>query len=440
MVYIEIGLVILLTVLNGVLAMSELAVVSSRPARLQILERQGSIGARQALKLASNPGGFLSTVQIGITLVGVLSGAFSGATLGERLSDRLAQAGLATFWADIVGVTLVVTLVTYLSLIVGELVPKRLALRNPERIAAAVAPAMMLLSRAAWPLVFLLDHSGRFVLAVLGQSAETEQNVTEEEIRTLVAEAETSGVLEPGEGQMISRVMRLGDSSVRLVMTPRIDVDMIDLTDPVARNLKLIRDSQHSRFPAHEGNPDEPIGIVWVKDLVGRKITRQGELRSLVRQAPVIPAPADALDVIDTLRQSSVHIGLVHDEYGHFLGVVTTADLLEAIVGVFADEEGPPEEAIIQRHDGSRLVSGWMPAAALADALGLTLPKIRSYETAAGMLIEAFGRLPEPGDQVSIGHWHFEVLDLDGRRIDKILATPRTGKRGRTASPVIRGK
>ncbi|MCU0790777.1 MAG: hemolysin family protein [Nitratireductor sp.] len=438
MVYVEIGLVVLLTVLNGLLAMSELAVVSARPARLQVMEKQGSAGARQALKLASDPGAFLSTVQIGITLVGVLSGAFSGATLGERLSVWLAGAGMPPFWADVVGVTLVVTLVTYLSLIIGELVPKRLALRNPERIAAAVAPFMMLLSRVAWPLVFLLDHSGRLVLALLGQGAETEQNVTEEEIRTLVAEAETSGVLEPGEGQMISRVMRLGDSSVRLVMTPRVEVDMIDLTDTVAHNMKRIRESPHSRLPAHDGDPDEPLGIVWVKDLVGRKVTRQAELRALVRQAPIIPAPADALDVIDTLRQSTVHIGLVHDEYGHFLGVVTTADLLEAIVGVFADEEGPPEEAIVQRADGSRLISGWMPATALAEALSMHLPKSRKYETAAGMLIEAFGRLPEPGDQVNIGHWHFEVVDLDGRRIDKIIATPRAGKRGRTASPVIR--
>lgn len=440
MVYVEIGLVFLLTVVNGLLAMSELAVVSSRPARLQMLEKQGSAGARQAIRLAADPGAFLSTVQIGITLVGVLSGAFSGATLGERLAVFLAQTGLPEFWADIVGVTVVVTLVTYLSLIIGELVPKRLALRNPERVAAMVAPGMVLLSRIAWPLVFVLDHSGRLVLSLLGQEEEDSQKVTEEEIRTIVAEAESSGVLEPGEGQMISRVMRLGDSSVRLVMTPRVDVDMLDLTQSVAHNMKVIRESPHSRFPAHEGDPDEPLGIIWVKDIIGKKVTRQAELRALVRQAPVIPAPADALDVIDTLRQSSVHIGMVHDEYGHFLGVVTTADLLEAIVGVFADEEGPPEEAIVERADGSLFISGWMPARAMADSLGLKLPQNPPYETAAGLLIEAFGKLPEVGDHVNVGHWHFEVVDMDGRRIDKIIATPRSGKRGRTSGPVIPGK
>jgi putative hemolysin len=437
MLFVEIALVFVLTLVNGLLAMSELAVVSSRPARLQVIEKEGSGGATMALRLASNPGAFLSTVQIGITLVGILSGAFSGATLGQRLGNWLAAVGMPQFWAEIVGVTVVVTLVTYLSLIVGELVPKRLALRNPERIAIAVAPAMMLLSRVAWPLVFVLDHSGRLVLALLGQGGHSEKGVTEEEIRTLVAEAEHSGVLEPGEGQMITRVMRLGDRPVRSFMTPRVDLDYINLKDSPARIMKTIRESPHSRFPVHDGNPDEAIGILWSKDFLGRKSGKAADIRALVREAPIIPAPVDALDVIDTLKRSPVHIGLVHDEYGHFIGAVTTADLLEAIVGVFAQESGVVEEAIVQRTDGSLLVAGWMPVAELAEALAITLPAKRSYETAAGMLIEAFGRLPEPGDQVSIGRWHFEVVDLDGRRIDKVIATPRAGKRGRTAGPVV---
>jgi putative hemolysin len=299
---------------------------------------------------------------------------------------------------------------------------------------------MMLLSRVAWPLVFVLDHSGRLVLKLLSQGHHSQQGVTEEEIRTLVAEAETSGVLEPGEGQMITRVMRLGDRPVRSFMTPRIDLDYINLNDSPAKIMKIIRESPHSRFPVHDGNPDEAIGIVWSKDLLGKKMTKATEIRALVREAPIIPAPVDALDVIDTLKRSPVHIGLVHDEYGHFIGAVTTADVLEAIVGVFAEEGGMVEEAIVQRTDGSLLVSGWMPVAELAEALALTLPAKRSYETAAGLLIEAFGRLPEPGDQVNIGRWHFEVVDLDGRRIDKVIATPRAGKRGRTASPLVRGK
>lgn len=434
MVFLEIGLVLLFTLVNGVLAMSELAVVSSRPARLQILEKSGVHGARLALKLGSNPGSFLSTVQIGITLVGVLSGAFSGATLGERLSLWLVSVGMSPFWASIVGVTLVVTLVTYLSLIIGELVPKRLALKNPERIACFVAPAMVLLSRVAWPLVFLLDASGRMVLWLLGQKAESEQRVTEEEIRTLVAEAESAGVIEPGERHMIAQVMRLGDRPVRSVMTPRVDVDMLNLADTTAKNLEIIVKSPHSRFPVHEGNPDEAIGIIWAKDLIGITDRKSANLRALVRQAPIIPAPVDALDVIYTLKRSTVHMGLVHDEYGNFLGIVTTADILEAIVGSFATEEGEAEEAIVTRSDGSLLVSGWMPVAELMEALALPLPKNRSYETAAGMLIDAFGKLPDVGEKTSIGNWHFEVLDLDGRRIDKLLATPGAGKRGKSAA------
>jgi putative hemolysin len=267
------------------------------------------------------------------------------------------------------------------------------------------------------------------VLAILGQSRQSDARVTEEEIKTLIAEAESAGVLEPGEGQMISRVMRLGDRPVRSVMTPRMEVDLIDLTDSPAKNLKIMRDSPHSRFPVHDGDPDEVIGILWVKDLINLKSATQADLRRLVREAPVIPAPADALDVIDTLKRSPVHIGLVHDEYGHFLGVVTTADLLEAIVGGFADEEGAAEEAIVPRDDGSFLVSGWMPVGDMAEALGMTLARTRTYDTAAGLLIDSFGRIPEVGEKTTIGSWSFEVVDLDGRRIDKMIAMRLTGKR-----------
>jgi putative hemolysin len=425
----EVLLLLLLIVLNGVLAMSELAVVSSRPGRLKIMAANHVPGAASAERLAADPGSFLSTVQIGITLVGILSGAFSGATLGERLAGVFAQGGMDPFWAGLIGVTIVVSAVTYLSLIIGELVPKQLALRNPERIACAVAPAMLFLSRLAYPIVFLLDRSGRLVLAILGQSRQSEAKVTEEEIKTLIAEAETAGILEPGEGQMISRVMRLGDRPVRSVMTPRMEIDLIDLTDSPAKNLKIMRESPHSRFPVHDGDPDEVIGILWVKDLVNLKSATQADLRRLVREAPVIPAPADALDVIDTLKRSPVHIGLVHDEYGHFLGVVTTADLLEAIVGTFATEEGAAEEAFVRRDDGSFLVSGWMPIGDLSEVLGMTLPKSRNYETAAGLLIDSFGRIPEVGEKTTIGSWNFEVVDLDGRRIDKLIATRLTGKR-----------
>jgi putative hemolysin len=424
----ELLLVLVLTLLNGALAMSELAVVSSRPARLRAMADRGVKGARRALALASDPGRFLSTVQIGITLVGVLSGAFSGATLGERLAGWLATNGLPAAWAQILGVGLVVGAITYISLIVGELAPKQLALNNPERLACAVAPAMTLLAKISHPVVWFVDRSGRMVLAALGQTQAGEQKVTEDEIKALVAEAESAGVVEPGERQMIARVLRLGDRPVGSVMTPRTEVDMIDLSDPLAETLARIDRSPHGRFPVHEGAADgdpDMIGIIRARDLVGAPLASTDDLRAHVKAAPVIPDTVDALDVVETLRKSAIHMGLVHDEYGHFLGVVTPADLLEAIVGAFADEEGAAEETIVARADGSLLVSGWTPVGEMAEALGLTLPAHPSYATAAGFLIHAFNRLPAVGDRIDAQNWTFEVVDLDGRRIDKLLATRR---------------
>jgi len=436
MLYLELLLVLVLTLVNGSLAMSELAVVSSRPARLKTMAERGISGANQALTLAADPGKFLSSVQIGITLVGILSGAFSGATLGDRLSGWLIEQGLTTNLAYIIGVGLVVTGITYLSLIFGELVPKQLALKNPEGIACSVAPAMMIIAKVAAPIVWVLDKSGKLVLAVLGQNAEGEQRVTDEEIRTIVAEAETAGVLEPGERKMIAGVMRLGDRPVRQVMTPRFEVDAIDLSDSPDEIIVRVRESQHSRFPVHEGDPDEVIGILWVKDILdaGRN-PKTTELRAMVRQAVIIPETMDALDVVEILKKSSVHMGLVHDEYGHFQGVVTSSDILEAIVGSFATDEGAPEPAIVTRDDGTLLIAGWMQADELAEALGIVIPENRNYDTAAGFLIEAFGRLPSVGDHISVQNWKFEIMDLDGRRIDKVLASrPPVTTRGKKAS------
>ena len=435
MLYVELLLVLVLTLLNGLLAMSELAVVSSRPARLKGMADRGVSGARRAMALAADPGKFLSSVQIGITLVGILSGAISGATLGDRLSEWLITQGVPARWAYVAGVGLVVTGITYLSLIVGELVPKQLALKNPERIASTVAPLMSLIATVAAPIVWVLDKSGKLVLALLGQASESEQRVTDEEIRTIVAEAESAGVLEPGEREMIAGVMRLGDRPVRQVMTPRFEVDEIDLSDSPTEIIAKMKASQHSRFPVHEGNPDEVIGILWVKDVLdaGRSL-KTPDLRALGRQAAIVPETMDALDVVEILKKSAVHMGLVHDEYGHFQGVVTSSDILEAIVGSFATDEGDPEPAIVKRDDGSLLVAGWMQADEFAEALGLVIPENRNYDTVAGFLIESFGRLPAVGDHVLVQNWKFEVMDLDGRRIDKVLACrPPVTARGKKA-------
>jgi putative hemolysin len=421
---VELGIVTVLIIVNGLLSMSELAIVSSRPARLAGLIEKGVSGSRRALALASDPGKFLSTVQIGITLIGVLSGAFSGATLGQRLTDWLTEAGLSKGLADTIGVGVVVGIITYASLIVGELVPKQIALRDPEAVAVRVAPAMTVLAKASLPLVWLLDRSGKSLLWLLGHRGDAEEKVSEEEIRTLVVEAENAGVLEPGEKEMIAGVMRLGDLPVGAVMTPRHEVTMIDLGDSDAEIAATLRKSSHSRFPVFEGNRDHALGIVNAKDMLDGYLSGETlEIRKLIRQAPIVPETVDARDVIAILRDSAVHTGLVYDEYGVFQGIVTSADILEAIVGSFQTGEGPAEPAFVWRDDGSCLISGWMPALEFADLLGITLPASRPYQTCAGFLLQEFGTIPEVGDKVDAGGWRFEIVDLDGRRIDKVLAT-----------------
>jgi putative hemolysin len=422
--YFELAIVTVLIVVNGLLSMSELAIVSSRPARLAALVEKGVGGSRRALALASDPGKFLSTVQIGITLIGVLSGAFSGATLGQRLSALLVEIGLSKGAADTLGVGLVVGIITYASLIVGELVPKQIALRDPEAVAVKVAPAMMLLSRISLPLVWLLDRSGKGILWLLGHRGDREEKVSEDEIRTLVVEAENAGVLEPGEKEMIAGVMRLGDLPVGAVMTPRHEVSMIDLADSQSDIFAALLKSGHSRSVVFDGNREHAIGIVNAKDLLDAYLAgNTPDIRALTREAPVIPETVDARDVVAILRDSPVHLGLVHDEYGVFQGVVTSADILEAIVGSFHTGEGPAEAPYVKRDDGSYLISGWMPALQFADLLGIALPLSRPYQTFAGFLLQEFAAIPDVGDRIAAGGWQFEIVDLDGRRIDKVLAT-----------------
>ena len=425
MTALELGIVAVLIIINGLLSMSELAIVSSRPARLAGLVEKGVKGSRQALALASDPGKFLSTVQIGITLIGVLSGAFSGATLGLRLTAWLVELGLSEGLAEAIGVGVVVTIITYASLIIGELVPKQIALRDPEAVAVRVAPYMVLLSKISLPLVWLLDRSGKALLWLLGHRGEAEQKVSEEEIRTLVLEAESAGVLEPGEKEMIAGVMRLGDLPVGAVMTPRHEVSMINLTDAPQLIYSALADSAHSRFVVFDGDRDAALGIIQAKDMLDIYLSGQTpDIRKLVRKAPIIPESLDARDVVSILRDSPVHMGLVHDEYGTFQGVVTTADILESIVGSFHTEEGPAECAAVKRGDGSYLISGWMPAVEFAELLKIPLPVSRQYQTIAGFLLQEFGTIPSVGEDVEAYGWRFEIVDLDGRRIDKVLATP----------------
>ncbi len=424
MLYVEIAAVLVLIVINGLLAMSELAIVSSRPARLKAMIDKGVRGAGRALDLGAHPGKFLSSVQIGITLVGVASGAFSGATLGDRLSGTLEAAGMRDGLADALGVGIVVALITYASLIIGELVPKQIALRNPEAIAVRVAPAMTIIAKVAAPIVFLLDISGRAVLWLLGQREESADKVTDEEIKMLVAEAETAGVLEADERRMIAGVMRLGDRAVRGVMTPRTDVDWINLQADEATVRKMLMETPHSRLPAGEGGVDAMVGVVQAREVLAAMLAGKAlDVRGLVRTAPIVHDQADALDVLAKLKESDVPMALVHDEYGHFEGIVTPADILEAITGVFRSDLDEGEPTAHEREDGSWLLAGYMPADEMAEQLSIELPENRDYETVAGYVLHHLHHLPATGETVDAQGWRFEVVDLDGRRIDKVIAS-----------------
>jgi putative hemolysin len=284
---------------------------------------------------------------------------------------------------------------------------------------------MVLLAKISLPLVWLLDRSGKGLLWVLGQRGEAEEKVSEEEIRTLVVEAENAGILEPGEKEMIAGVMRLGDLPVGAVMTPRHKVSMINLTDAPQKILSALASGVPSRFVVFEGDASSAVGIIQAKDMLDVYLSGQNpDVRKLVREAPIIPEILDARDVVSILRDSPVHMGLVHDEYGTFQGVVTSADILEAIVGGFHTEEGPAEPAAVRRNDGSYLISGWMPVVEFANLLKLSLPASRQYQTIAGFLLSQFGKIPIVGEHVDASGWRFEIVDLDGRRIDKVLATP----------------
>jgi putative hemolysin len=422
-VYLEIAIVLILTVVNGVLAMSELAVVSSRPARLKVLAEQGSSGARTAIRLSENPGRFLSTVQIGITLVGVLSGAFSGATLGARFSDWMEAQGVSDGVADAIGVGSVVVAITYLSLIIGELVPKQIALRDPEGVAIRVAPLMSVIARVALPLVWLLDASGKAVLGLLGQRGATNEKITDEEVKTVIAEAENAGVLESEEREMISGVMRFADRTASALMTPRRDVEIIDLTDDLETIRQQVYETRRTRLPVQEDEADAIVGVVFVKDLVKAMAThRDVDVRSFVTQAPIVTDNARALDVLKAIRASTVHMALVFDEYGHFEGVITSGDILEAITGVF-HEEGVNEPAFVVREDGSFLVAGWMQIDEFTEKLGVPVDPNANYETVAGLVLNTLNRLPAVGECFEYGNFSFEVIDLDGRRIDKLLVS-----------------
>ena len=423
--WIDFAILAALILLNGVFAMSELAIVSARTARLRMAAERGSGGARTALQLAADPGKFLSTVQIGITLVGIIAGAYSGATLGGPVAERLEWLGVPATMSEDAGFVLVIALTTYFSLVIGELVPKQLALRAALPIAVTMARPMALLAKVAAPFVWLLDTSSNLLMRLLGMSHRGEARITAEELHMLFTEATRSGVIEEQERAIMSGVMRLADRPVRELMTPRIDLDWLDLGASEEEIREAIAESPHSLLPVAEGTVDRIVGVVKVKELLAVMLAGGPvQLSKLLRKAEVVPDQLDAMDALRTLQQSGIAMAMVHDEYGHLEGIVTPADLLAAIAGNFVSHQDEGDEPmLVERDDGSVLVSGALPADALAERLGLDLPEDREFATAAGYVLWVLKKLPLEGESFTDQDWRFEVVDMDGRKIDKLLVS-----------------
>jgi putative hemolysin len=412
-----------LILVNGVFAMSELAIVSARTSQLRLAAKHGRASARVAIQLASEPGKFLSTVQFGITLISIVAGAYSGSSLGGPAGEWLLSLGVPARYADDAGFALAIALTTYVSLVVGELVPKQLALRKSVPIALVMALPMALLARVAAPFVWLLDSSSSLLLRLTGVRHRGEHGLTAEELQMIFAEATRSGAIEEEEHAILSGVMKLANRPVRELMTPRTEIDWLEASASDKELRETIAASPHSLLPVAEGSVDKLIGVVRVRDVLAQLLTgRRINLRRLARKAEVVPDQLDAIDALRMLQNSGVAMAMVHDEYGHFEGIVTPTDLLEAIAGTFAShqDEGP---LLVERADGSLLVSGAMPGDPLAERLSLDLPASREFATAAGYALWVLKALPAEGEAFVKQGWRFEVIDMDGRRIDKLLVS-----------------
>src|SRR3712207_5095991 len=427
-VALQVAIIILLILLNGFFAMSETALVSSRKARLRQRAEEGTKGARAALELADSPNRFLSTVQIGISLIGVLAGAFGGATLAEPLADALRVVPALAPHAGPLAFGTVVIAITYLSLILGHLVPKRLALHGAEPVALRVAGAMRLLSVITSPAVWFLSLSTETVLRLLGVRPTAESPVTEQEVEILMEEGARVGVFEEEERDLVRSALQLDDRPVRELMTPRPKVVWLDADDPPEEVRRRVAESRHSYFPVARGDLDDLLGIASIKDAWTRQASGQTtDLLGSLRPSPFVPEGAPATYALESFKRSGLPLALVIDERGHIEGLITLTDVLEALVGEVPDEDEPTEEDIVRREDGSWLVNGLLAAQELKEHLGLEeLPRQEDadYQTVGGMVMDALGRVPAEGDRFEWEGYSFEVLDMDGRRVDKVLVTP----------------
>jgi len=422
-----------LIVINGVFAMSELAIVSARTTRLKAAEQKGSGAATTAMSLAADPGKFLSTVQIGITLIGIIAGAYSGASLGAPVGERLALLGVPLEYADDLGFVAVIALTTYFSLVVGELVPKQLALRAAVPISLIMARPMAILAKIAAPLVWVLDTSSGLLIRLFGVTRGGQASVTAEELHMIFADATNQGVIEAEQQQILTGAVRLAERPVREVMTPRTEIDWVDVSASEDDIKQAIEDSPHSLLPVADGSPDAILGVVKVREVLALMVAdKPVDLRQLMKKADIVPDQLDAMDALRSLQQAEVAMAMVHDEYGHLDGIVTPVDLLTALVGQFvSDQDEGDAPLLVERTDGSMIVSGSMSADELGDRLKINYGDDREFATAAGFVLSVLKKLPLEGESFVEQGWRFEVVDMDGRKIDKLLVSEEKGTGGR---------
>lgn len=424
----EIVFVVFLTVLNGVFSMSELAIVSARKVLLQQSARKGNRGAQAALDLAGEPNAFLSTVQIGITLIGILAGAVGGGGIAQYIELQLKELPVVGRYAQTIGVGIVVLIITYLSLVIGELIPKRLALGNAEGISTFMSRPMKTLAFVTSPVVWLLSFSTDFILRLFGVGEHSEKPITEEEIRVLIHQGAQAGMLEHAEREMVEGVFKLGDRKVGALMTSRKEIAWLDLEDSHEELRKKIVEYRYSRFPVAHGSLDRIAGIVQAKDLLDRLL--QGfsfDLKEVLQHALFVPENMPALKMLETFKRSGRHLAFVVDEYGVVQGMVTLHDILEAIVGDLPMVEDLEEEQAIRREDGSWLLDGMLSVDKLKQILQLEhLPEEEkdAFQTLGGFVFARLGHIPKTGERFEwMGH-RFEVIDMDKHRVDKVLLQP----------------
>jgi putative hemolysin len=430
--YFEILILLFLVLINGLFSMSEIALISAKKNRLQQKAKKGSKSAIAALELSEHPNRFLPTIQIGITLIGTLSGAFGGATVALQLSELLSRIPWLDPYSNALGVGIVVLIITYLSLVIGELVPKRIALNNAEKVALDVAPFMQLFSKISAPFVTILSASTDFVIRLLRIRQSSEPTITEEDLISMIYQGKQIGVIEESEQNMVERIFRLSDRDVSAVMTPRTELVFLSIDASNDEILEKIAQYPFSRYPVYKESYDDLIGIVDSRDLLLQKVTKnEFNLQSVMEKPSFLPESTTALDALEFLRGSGVKVAVVIDEYGGVLGIAGINDILRAIVGTIKETDIEHEDEVVLRDDGSWLFDGMLQIDELKNYLGVEyLPEEeeQKYETLSGLMMNMLNRIPIAGDYFDWNDIRFEVMDMDGRRVDKVLVTPQQTK------------